>query len=228
MHWPDLATKRWFIELNVWIFLSLLRVCDRRTIHGLIYNALKLFMEMNQKLFDDCTQQFRAEKNKWVESQTQLWFHERWLKHWPFCFQREGQAEGARGGLDEDRESGQIKPAGELLSNRRPSAQHLRLTRTHVWPPSASFCFWWLSLTLMFLWLSFPLVCFVCWSVWSKQSCRNGDWWSLYRRCSDVKKHSAGQSHSGNSENWTELHHHHHHDPRHVFRSWTTAFVVMS
>ncbi|XDV43888.1 hypothetical protein PO909_012277 [Leuciscus waleckii] len=30
----------------------------------MIYNALKLFMEMNQKLFDDCTQQFRAEKNK--------------------------------------------------------------------------------------------------------------------------------------------------------------------
>lgn len=39
-------------------------VNDCRTIHGLIYNALKLFMEMNQKLFDDCTQQFRAEKNK--------------------------------------------------------------------------------------------------------------------------------------------------------------------
>uniref|UniRef100_A0A8C6LE23 Serine/threonine protein phosphatase 2A regulatory subunit n=1 Tax=Nothobranchius furzeri TaxID=105023 RepID=A0A8C6LE23_NOTFU len=35
-----------------------------KTIHGLIYNALKLFMEMNQKLFDDCTQQFKAEKNK--------------------------------------------------------------------------------------------------------------------------------------------------------------------
>uniref|UniRef100_A0A667YSB1 Serine/threonine protein phosphatase 2A regulatory subunit n=1 Tax=Myripristis murdjan TaxID=586833 RepID=A0A667YSB1_9TELE len=34
-----------------------------KTIHGLIYNALKLFMEMNQKLFDDCTQQFRAEKS---------------------------------------------------------------------------------------------------------------------------------------------------------------------
>ena len=25
-----------------------------KTIHGLIYNALKLFMEMNQKLFDEC------------------------------------------------------------------------------------------------------------------------------------------------------------------------------
>ncbi|XP_042322360.1 serine/threonine-protein phosphatase 2A 56 kDa regulatory subunit gamma isoform isoform X2 [Sceloporus undulatus] len=35
-----------------------------KTIHGLIYNALKLFMEMNQKLFDDCTQQFKAEKIK--------------------------------------------------------------------------------------------------------------------------------------------------------------------
>ena len=36
----------------------------RRTIHGLIYDALKLFMEMNQKLFDDCTQQYKAEKQK--------------------------------------------------------------------------------------------------------------------------------------------------------------------
>uniref|UniRef100_A0A8D3A2H5 Serine/threonine protein phosphatase 2A regulatory subunit n=1 Tax=Scophthalmus maximus TaxID=52904 RepID=A0A8D3A2H5_SCOMX len=47
-----------------------------KTIHGLIYNALKLFMEMNQKLFDDCTQQFRAEKKKakWKERE------EAWLK----------------------------------------------------------------------------------------------------------------------------------------------------
>ena len=37
-----------------------------RTIHGLIYNALKLFMEMNQKLFDDCTQQYKAERQKSV------------------------------------------------------------------------------------------------------------------------------------------------------------------
>uniref|UniRef100_A0A8C6SDB4 Serine/threonine protein phosphatase 2A regulatory subunit n=1 Tax=Neogobius melanostomus TaxID=47308 RepID=A0A8C6SDB4_9GOBI len=35
-----------------------------KTIHGLIYNALKLFMEMNQKLFDDCTQQYKAEKHR--------------------------------------------------------------------------------------------------------------------------------------------------------------------
>ena len=31
-----------------------------KTIHGLIYNALKLFMEMNQKLFDECTQKYKV------------------------------------------------------------------------------------------------------------------------------------------------------------------------
>ncbi|XP_076268283.1 serine/threonine-protein phosphatase 2A 56 kDa regulatory subunit gamma isoform-like isoform X4 [Rhynchophorus ferrugineus] len=40
-----------------------------KTIHGLIYNALKLFMEMNQKLFDDCTQQYRQERQKEKERQ---------------------------------------------------------------------------------------------------------------------------------------------------------------
>lgn len=29
-----------------------------RTIHGLIYNALKLLMEINQKLFDECSQNY--------------------------------------------------------------------------------------------------------------------------------------------------------------------------
>ncbi|XP_037293998.1 serine/threonine-protein phosphatase 2A 56 kDa regulatory subunit gamma isoform isoform X2 [Manduca sexta] len=35
-----------------------------KTIHGLVYNALKLFMEMNQKLFDECSQQYKQEKQK--------------------------------------------------------------------------------------------------------------------------------------------------------------------
>ena len=39
--------------------------CDlRRTIHGLIYNALKLFMEMNHKLFDECSSKYKIEKQK--------------------------------------------------------------------------------------------------------------------------------------------------------------------
>jgi len=33
-----------------------------RTIHGHIYNALKLFMEMNQHLFDECTQNYKASR----------------------------------------------------------------------------------------------------------------------------------------------------------------------
>merc|ERR1711876_49431 len=35
-----------------------------KTIHGLIYNALKLFMEMDQGLFDECTTAYRAERMK--------------------------------------------------------------------------------------------------------------------------------------------------------------------
>ncbi|XP_066249661.1 serine/threonine-protein phosphatase 2A 56 kDa regulatory subunit gamma isoform isoform X2 [Euwallacea similis] len=47
-----------------------------KTIHGLIYNALKLFMEMNQKLFDECTQQYRQERQREKERESQrleLW-----------------------------------------------------------------------------------------------------------------------------------------------------------
>jgi serine/threonine-protein phosphatase 2A regulatory subunit B' len=33
-----------------------------KTIHGLIYNAIKLFMEMNHKLFDECFSKFRDEQ----------------------------------------------------------------------------------------------------------------------------------------------------------------------
>ncbi len=49
-----------------------------KTIHGLIYNALKLFMEMNQKLFDECTQQYKLEQKKEKEKQKQR--QESWEK----------------------------------------------------------------------------------------------------------------------------------------------------
>ncbi|XP_054653854.1 serine/threonine-protein phosphatase 2A 56 kDa regulatory subunit delta isoform isoform X2 [Dunckerocampus dactyliophorus] len=49
-----------------------------KTIHGLIYNALKLFMEMNQKLFDDCTQQYKTDKHK--EKHKMREREEVWLK----------------------------------------------------------------------------------------------------------------------------------------------------
>lgn len=37
-----------------------------KTIHGLIYNALKLFMEMNQRLFDECVQSYKAERHQYA------------------------------------------------------------------------------------------------------------------------------------------------------------------
>jgi len=35
-----------------------------KTIHGLIYNAMKIFMEIDGPLFDECTQKFKADKIK--------------------------------------------------------------------------------------------------------------------------------------------------------------------
>ncbi|XP_076249044.1 serine/threonine-protein phosphatase 2A 56 kDa regulatory subunit gamma isoform isoform X1 [Calliopsis andreniformis] len=47
-----------------------------KTIHGLIYNALKLFMEMNQKVFDECTQQYcqdRERERKLMKDRDEAW-----------------------------------------------------------------------------------------------------------------------------------------------------------
>jgi len=47
-----------------------------KTIHGLIYNALKLFMEMNQRLFDECTVRYKDERQR--ERQKQKEREEAW------------------------------------------------------------------------------------------------------------------------------------------------------
>lgn len=55
------------VEIIPLMFPSLYRNSKshwNKTIHGLIYNALKLFMEMNQKLFDECSQQYKQERQK--------------------------------------------------------------------------------------------------------------------------------------------------------------------
>eukprot|EP00127_Corallochytrium_limacisporum_P002364 Clim_evm5s119 gene=Clim_evmTU5s119 len=47
-----------------------------RTIHGLIYNALKLFMDMNPKLFEECTQNYKTERQrekKQFKEREELW-----------------------------------------------------------------------------------------------------------------------------------------------------------
>lgn len=57
-------------------FKTILILNLNRTIHGLIYNALKLFMEMNQKLFDECSQKYKTERQKEKEKmkeRDELW-----------------------------------------------------------------------------------------------------------------------------------------------------------
>ncbi|KAF6217190.1 hypothetical protein GE061_001544 [Apolygus lucorum] len=49
-----------------------------KTIHGLIYNALKLFMEMNHKLVDECTQQYKQERQREKDKQKDREFF--WLR----------------------------------------------------------------------------------------------------------------------------------------------------
>lgn len=34
-----------------------------RTIHGMVYNAMKLFMEVNPQLFDDCSHEYTESQN---------------------------------------------------------------------------------------------------------------------------------------------------------------------
>ena len=42
-----------------------------KTIHGLIHNALELFIEMNQKLFVECVQAYKNEQKKEQERDRQ-------------------------------------------------------------------------------------------------------------------------------------------------------------
>lgn len=69
-----------------------------RTIHGLIYNALKLFMEMNQKLFDECTQNYKQERAKYEFNFFLRGIFLTVLKYWQA---RKGTCQGERGGLAE-------------------------------------------------------------------------------------------------------------------------------
>jgi serine/threonine-protein phosphatase 2A regulatory subunit B' len=48
-------------ELNSPIFFRVLT--DPRTIHGMVYNAMKLFMEINPQLFDDCSHDYTEHQN---------------------------------------------------------------------------------------------------------------------------------------------------------------------
>jgi len=39
------------------------RLTSARTIHGMVYNAMKLFMEVNPQLFDECSHDYTDQQN---------------------------------------------------------------------------------------------------------------------------------------------------------------------
>ncbi|ODO09194.1 hypothetical protein I350_02794 [Cryptococcus amylolentus CBS 6273] len=49
-----------------------------RTIHGMVYNALKLFMDMNQEVFEECQNNYRAQRK--AESDKALERYDEWIK----------------------------------------------------------------------------------------------------------------------------------------------------
>lgn len=49
-----------------------------RTIHGMVYNAMKLFMEVNPQLFDDCSHDYAESQNN--AGQRQQSRQDRWDK----------------------------------------------------------------------------------------------------------------------------------------------------
>jgi len=70
-----------------------------KTIHGLIYNALKLFMEMNQKLFDECTQQYKQERQK-REKERQRDRDEAWTRVEELAMRNPGYAPSRTNSID--------------------------------------------------------------------------------------------------------------------------------
>jgi len=57
-HLPHQYDGIWFVLLS----LDLLITPPSRTIHGMVYNAMKLFMEINPTLFEECTGIYAADQ----------------------------------------------------------------------------------------------------------------------------------------------------------------------
>ena len=51
------------IGTNILDEMLILILTRARTIHGMVYNAMKLFMEINPQLFDDCSHDYTEHQN---------------------------------------------------------------------------------------------------------------------------------------------------------------------
>lgn len=65
---------------------------SRRTIHSMVYSAMKLFMEVNPTLFDECSNQYRDEEDQSYKRQQTR--DARWARLEEIAKQRQGTKTG--------------------------------------------------------------------------------------------------------------------------------------
>ncbi|KAH8888710.1 protein phosphatase 2A regulatory B subunit [Thozetella sp. PMI_491] len=81
-----------------------------RTIHGMVYNAMKLFMEINPQLFDDCSHEYTEQQNSAAAREA---LRER---KWAALEDRASKMKGANGSVNAP--AGDVDPVSEDTQNR--------------------------------------------------------------------------------------------------------------
>ncbi|XP_046847893.1 serine/threonine-protein phosphatase 2A 56 kDa regulatory subunit delta isoform-like isoform X2 [Xenia sp. Carnegie-2017] len=91
-----------------------------KTIHGLIYNALKLFMEMDQRLFAECTQNFEEEQASVIKKQRER------EENWRIIHQLAVKSPNANKGINHKKTS---RKKSELPKEESSPSMHLQKYR---------------------------------------------------------------------------------------------------
>lgn len=72
-HW-----NRYFLSFESLFVLNLSLIQQHRTIHSMVYNAMKMFMEINPQLFDECSHEYNERMNTSEEREQAR--QDRWTK----------------------------------------------------------------------------------------------------------------------------------------------------
>lgn len=82
-----------------------------RTIHGMVYNAMKLFMEINPQLFDDCSHDYTEQQN--TAGEREALRERKWAVLAEKADQRRASMDGA-GDFERPQVGGLLPPVDEL------------------------------------------------------------------------------------------------------------------
>lgn len=106
-----------------------------RTIHGMVYNAMKLFMEVNPQLFDDCSHDYAESQNNATQRQQSR--QDRWDKLTKLAEARaNGVADKSSGRVDDSAqgrlENLRLQDDGAASRDRRPKDYERQGSQTSV------------------------------------------------------------------------------------------------